>query len=238
MPYVLLIVGISLILASVVLVFLKREVVSAALLLFPGLVICLIGVPDVDNVAFNLLGIQGSFKKQLDQGLKDTKLDIKQEDTAPLKLDIQKLTDALAKQDAFNKSVTSVLNKMQANTPNAGSTISQPNINSASPSFTANNQYSVFVFFRESRTQDSKALVNALTASGLQTSAILTTLAETQIGDQPDNSTFIIPTERGQKIGEAVRQIVQHNLPPPRNDAVTLGGPYQLKRGDVQIFLY
>lgn len=236
MQFVLLIVGCFLIFAGVVLVFLRREVVSAAVLLFPGLVMCLIGVPGVDNVAF---GIQGSFKKQLDQGLKDTKLDIKQEDTAPLKLDIQKINDALVKQDSFNKSVTSTLNKMlQERAPTGGSPIVQPNINSASPTFTANNQYSVFVFFRESRAQDSKALVDALTASGFQTSAITTTLAETQIGPQPDNSTFIIPTDKGEKIAEAVRQTVQQNLPSPRNGAVTLGGPYPLRRGDVQIFLF
>lgn len=234
MQYLLLTLGILLILAGVVLVFLKREVLSAAVLLFPGLVMCLIGVPGIDNVAFNMLGIQGSFKKQLE----DTKLDIKQEDTGPLKLDIQKINDALAKQEAFNKSVTSALNKIQPVTANPGPPIVQPNINSASPAFTANNQYSVFVFFRESRTRDSTALVDALVASGFQASAIMTTLAETQVGPQPDNSTFIISTDKGNKVAGVVQRIVQQNLPPPRNDAVTVGGSYPLRRGDVQIFLY
>jgi hypothetical protein len=238
MRYTLSIIGIFLIVSGVILIFLKREIVNAALLLLPGVVICLIGVPGVDTVAFSLFGNSVSFKKQLEQAVTDSKLDIKQEDTGPIKLDIQKMKDALAKQDAFNKEITSVVNKLEAGAPNSSPAISQPNINSTSSNFAANNQYSIFVFFRETRASDSKALVSVLIAAGFQTSSVSTTLQGAQIGPQPDRTTYIIPTDRGKTIGSAVQQTVRQHLPPPRNEAVTLGDPRLLKRGDVQILLF
>jgi hypothetical protein len=198
----------------------------------------MIGVPGVDTFGFNLVGISGTFKKQLDQVATDTKLDIKQEDTGPIKLEIQKLKDALAKQEAFNKQILPIINKLEASAPNSSSAISQPNINSTTSNFAANNQYSIFVFYREARAADSKALVSGLIAAGFQTSGIMTTLEEAQIGPQPDGSTFIIPTDKGKTIGNAVQQIVRQDLPPPRNGAVTLGGPSPLARGDIQVLLY
>jgi hypothetical protein len=159
---------------------------------------------------------------------------------APMKLDIQKLTESLAKQNNFNVTVTSALNKLE-NAPNGGNAkIEQPNINSFSETFTANNKYSVIVFYRDSRTNDATNIVNGLITAGFQASSINTTLAETQttMGPQLDNSTFIIPTDRGKAIAESVLAIVRRSLPPPRNDAVTLGGSYPLARGDAQIYLY
>jgi hypothetical protein len=238
MQYILLIIGIFLIVSAVVQVFLKHDKANAALLLLPGVLLCMIGVPGVDTFAFSLIGISGTFKKQLDQAATNAKLDIKQEDTGPIKLDIQKLKDALAKQEAFNKQITPVINKLEASATNGSATISQPNINSASSTFTANNQYSIFLFYREARAADSKALLSGLIAAGFQTSVIMTTLEEAQIGPQPDGSTFIIPTDKGKTIGGAVQQIVRQTLPPPRNGAVTLGDPWALKRGDIQILLY
>src|ERR1700733_10540021 len=104
MQYILSIIGIFLIVSAVVQVFLKHDKANAALLLLPG----------VDTFAFNLIGISGTFKKQLDQAATNAKLDIKQEDTGPIKLYIQKLKDALAKQEAFNKQITPVINKLEA----------------------------------------------------------------------------------------------------------------------------
>lgn len=114
MQYALLIVGIFLVVSGVILVFLKREVVTVALLLLPGVVVCLIGVLGDDIVTFSRLGISGNLKKQLEQALTEAKLDIKQHDIAPILHDVQKVTDALVKQDAFNKSITSTINKLQA----------------------------------------------------------------------------------------------------------------------------
>lgn len=238
MQYVLLVIGVCLIASSITLLFLQREKVSAAILLLPGVVLCLIDVPGVDTVAVNLVGMSASFKRQLAQVVTDTKLDIKQEDTGPIKLDIQKLKDALTKQDTFNKSITLAINKLEANPSNGGPQLSQPNINSTSSSFAANNQYSIFLFYRETRADDSKLLLATLIAAGFQTSAIVTTLAEAQIGPQPDASTFIIPTDKGTAVGSKVEQILRQTLPSPRNSAVTLGSPYPVKRGDVQILLY
>jgi hypothetical protein len=238
MQYILLIIGIVLIVSAVIQIFLQHDKANAAMLLLPGVLLCMIGVPGVDTFGFNLVGISGTFKKQLDQVATDTKLDIKQEDTGPIKLEIQKLKDALAKQEAFNKQILPIINKLEASAPNSSSAISQPNINSTTSNFAANNQYSIFVFYREARAADSKALVSGLIAAGFQTSGIMTTLEEAQIGPQPDGSTFIIPTDKGKTIGDAVQQIVRQDLPPPRNGAVTLGGPSPLARGDIQVLLY
>jgi hypothetical protein len=176
----------------------------------------MIGVPGVDTFGFNLVDISGTFKQQLDQVATDTKLDIKQEDTGPIKLEIQKLKDALAKHEAFNKQILPIINKLEASAPNSSSAISQPNINTTTPNFAANNQYSIFVFYREARAADSKALVSGLIAAGFQTFGIMATLEEAQIGPQSDGSTFIIPTDKGKTIGDAVQQIASGSAAPTK----------------------
>jgi hypothetical protein len=232
MQYALLIVGIFLVLSGVILVFLKREVVTVALLLLPGVVVCLVGVLGGGIGTFNRLGISEDLKKQLEQTLTDAKLDIKQHDTAPISHDIQKIADALAKQDAFNKSITSAVNKLQADAASGAALIVQPNINSTSPSFEENGQYSVLVFYRLSRAAESQALVKQLTAAGFQTSSIAT-LANAN-GDQSVELTYITPTERGFKIKDQVEKIVlQLKLP-----NLNVLDPEPAKRGDVQVLLY
>jgi len=228
MLIILLSVGICIIACGVILAFLKRDIVTIALLLITGIVICIWGLPGVKSLDLSFLGVGAKVTKQVTED-QTAVVDA----LAPIQLSIQKLQDALANQEKFNKTITTSLNKLGANSAGEHQAIEQPNISSTSPAFAANNQYSVFVFFRSSRTTDSQALVRGLTAAGFQASAISTTFEEAPpIG--PDGSTWIVPTDRGNKIAKEVESIATKlNLP-----NVNLGGAYPLSRGDVQVFLY
>jgi hypothetical protein len=233
MQHALLIVGVFLIVSGVILGFFKREVVTVALLLLLGVVVCLVAALGVDGFAPNRLGVSATLKKQLEQGLMDAKLDIKQYDAAPISHDIQKINDALVKQDAFNKLIASAVNKLQADAAGGASPILQPNINSTSSSFEENSPYSVLVFYRTSRADDAQALVKQLTAAGFQTSSIATPLANAN-GDQSVELTYITPTDRGFRIKDQVEKIaLQLKLP-----NVNVLDPEPAKRGDVQVHLY
>jgi hypothetical protein len=91
----------------------------------------------------------------------------------------------------------------------------------------------VLVFYKSPRAADSQVLVKGLLAAGFQASAIATGFTEApQLS--PDGSTAIVATPtRGAQISQNVEAIAKEHLP-----NVSVGSPWPLKRGDVQVFLY
>ena len=83
-----------------------------------------------------------------------------------------------------------------------------------------NNKYSVFVFYRRPRKDDAITLFRNLAQEGFKVSQIVTSLEETSkyLFPQANDSTFIIPSDRGTAIADKIIDIVHKSFPPPRND--------------------
>jgi hypothetical protein len=77
------------------------------------------------------------------------------------------------------------------------------------------------------------------TATGFQITKVLSTLEETGL-KLTAGTTFILPStsDKGDEIRFKVGEIVQKNLPNSRKAAVTLGGAYAIKSGDIQVQFY
>ena len=219
----LLAIGAILIVAGIALAFRQKQAPITALILILGVAMCLI--PKAQKLAFKVLGVEATIEGQVSDAATNVVAQI-----APLQLSVQKLQDALDKQEAFNKTVTARLDKLGLAAAGAPA---QPDINKTSPAFAKNGQYTIFVFYKPPRANEAQALVKSLSETGFQASAIATSFAEApQLS--ADGSTFIVPTNRGVDIGASVEALAKKQ----GLQDVTLGGPYALRRGDVQIFLY
>jgi hypothetical protein len=102
-----------------------------------------------------------------------------------------------------------------------------------------NNQYSIYLFYTEARATEAKAVADGLSATGFQITKVLSTLEETGL-KLAAGTTFILPStsDKGDEIRFKVGEIVQKSLPNSRRAAVTLGGAYAIKSGDIQVQLY
>jgi hypothetical protein len=113
----------------------------------------------------------------------------------------------------------------------------QTKVNATVPN--QNNQYSIYLFYTESRATEAKAVADGLAATGFQITKVLSTLEETGL-KLTAGTTFILPStsDKGDEIRFKVGEIVHKNLPNSRKAAVTLGGAYAIKSGDIQVQLY
>jgi hypothetical protein len=228
---VLLAVGILLIVASVTLIFLSRPAPAPTplVMLFFGVVLCL---TETRFKSFDIDLFRGHATIVKDQVPERTS-DVAQA-IAPLELSITELRKAMAKLQANNESLTSSVNALQTKVPIDHPQIASPDINKTSDAFRENNQYTIYVFYRTPRRQAAQSLVKGLTEAGFTASSIATSFKEApQLA--PDGSTWIVPTPtRGTKIADAVAKIaLDQGLP-----NVEVDEPYQVSRGDVQVFLY
>jgi len=188
--------------------------------------------PNVRDADLKIPGFEFSVKGDPDKQVPDATTAVVAQ-IAPLQLSVQKLQDAVSKQEAVNKTITSSLAKLEANAAGNQASIALPDINATSETFATNSQYIVFVFYKTPRAKEAQTLLKALTGAGFQASAIATSFLD--VGQLAgDGSTYIQPTEKGLKIQKDVEAIATKlSLL-----GITLGGPYALKRGDIQVFLY
>ena len=121
----------------------------------------------------------------------------------------------------------------------AGPTVSETGTKVEPPVKSPHNQYSIYLYYTEARTTEAKAVAEGLTATGFQITKLLSTLEETGL-KLPAGTTFILPStsDKGDEIRFKVGEIVQKNLPNSRKAAVTLGGAYAIKSGDIQVQFY
>jgi hypothetical protein len=170
----------------------------------------------------------------IDKKVGDAKIDINQA-LAPINLAVQDLKNGLAKQAEFNKAISDQMDALTKAANRPAVLTPPPNITAKSTAFAANGNYSILIFYKDQRRQDAVSLTSRLTASGFQASAINSTLEEVRIEQQPDGSTFLIPTAKGQTVIDDVAGITKAVVP---NSKVTVGNAYQLRRGDVQIYMF
>jgi hypothetical protein len=228
---VLLLVGVLLLIAGVTLVFIKRQGAAVGLILLLGFLMSLVPavMPNVGDAVLKGWGLEAHFTKDPNAQVPDTTSTLAAQ-IAPLQQSVKQLQDAVSKQNEVNKTLTS---KIEANAGGDHSAIVVPNINSTNEAATTNSQYTVFVFYKSPRVAQARELLKALIGAGFQASAISTTFED--VGQlAADGTTYVQPTERGLKIQKDVEAIAAKLGMP----GIMLGGPYPLKRGDIQVFLY
>lgn len=206
------VIGGALLASGIILAFLRRDRVTISVFIVIGALCAMAGLPGVSKAAFKVMGVSGEL----------TMYDVKQEysgDLAGLQLRMERIEKQI---QVLATPASTIFDKKNAITP----------------AFNENSKYSVLVFYRAQRKEDAEKILQAALSKGYQSSITMSSLQEVQIGQQPDNSTFIIPTQRGEEIVNPVRDLVSSTLPPPRNGSVTVGSSWPLRRGDVQVYLF
>lgn len=235
MEYALLVAGSILLVSGLYFVSFRYSTASSTIVLILGSAILVMGVLQVSNAKIAGLGFEMTLQL-VEKNLKEVteiNMDVKDKDLPRLRVDVQKATEALERQDGVNQKLADAINELQQSLK-----LKVPDINDQGALFDRNNKYTVLVFYRDSRKEDAANLQAALTAAGYAASSIMTDLSEVQIAVPPPQSTVIIPTQKGMKVGQDVLALTENILPAPRNSLASLGEAHSLRRGDLQILLF
>jgi len=184
-----------------------------------------------------LPSVEGAGWKLSFEQTRNTIIDLNKTDIGPMRSDIQDIRVKLASQNDFDIKITERINGLLQASPSIGTSLVAPDLKAA-PVDSRNGKYATIIFYRDSRLDDATNVRRLLTADGFNASMINSNLDEVTLSPKDPGSTIIDMTSHGNDVVSDVQKIVVKGLGSPENKAVSVQGPFQLRRGDVQIYLF
>jgi hypothetical protein len=220
--------GLALAISALVLIFRRISQNQALVVLILGVACSVAGAGYLPD--FKGAGIEA----KIDKKVFDAKGDIAAA-IAPINLTVGQLKTELAQVEQSSKTLSDRVNTLHGPSISPSAPSAAPPAPPDNTKTAENGKYVVLIFYRDGRQDDATKLASKLTASGFQVSAINSALSELQIDPQPRGSTFIQPNEKSVAAAERVDEIAKSLLP---TSAMSVGTVFNLRRGDIQIYMF
>lgn len=152
----------------------------------------------------------------------------------------KKFNSSLVSEMEINKNSTnSLLEKLKNPPTTKASDISGvQNFNNFQNLVKENGNYNVLVFFRGSRLRDSEHINEILINNGYKSASIQTSLKEVLVSEEPESgSTVIMPLTGRSVVADRIEDILSKSSEINKNNIIRWG-EYDLKKGDIQIYLF